>query len=268
MQWENLTAPEFEQAVQETKTCILTLGVLERHGDHLPLGTDVFNAHAIACLAATKEPAVVFPPFYFGQIYEAMCFPGTVAIKPNLLLELLLEVLDEIGRNGFEKIILYNGHGGNSHLVNFLTQCTLWKEKPYVVYAYQGVSLEKSKEWKHLCETDTFGHACEWETSITLANYPDLVQMDQIPEDMTMPLERGNHLSGSFTALSWYSKYPEHYVGDAKPSSIEKGKFIRDLVVKDFADLIKRIKEDQVMAELHDEFHHRVSKISNNSDPN
>jgi creatinine amidohydrolase len=89
MQWEHLTAPDFAKAVQATGVCVLAMGVIEKHSDHLPLGTDFLNAHRIACLAAEKEPAVVFPPWYFGQIYEARCFSGTLAIEPRLLLELI-----------------------------------------------------------------------------------------------------------------------------------------------------------------------------------
>ena len=109
MQWEQLTADEFRVAARETGVCVIALGVLEKHATHLPLGTDYLNAHRIACLAAEKEPAVVFPPFYFGQIYEALCFPGAVALKPTLLVELLQSVFDEIGRNGFAKIVVVYG---------------------------------------------------------------------------------------------------------------------------------------------------------------
>ena len=110
MQWEQLTAPDFARAVRETGVCVIDFGVLERHGDHLPLGTDCLNGHRLACLAAEKEAAVVFPLFYFGQIYEARCFPGTVALKPALLLEFVTNILDEAGRNGFRKIILLSAH--------------------------------------------------------------------------------------------------------------------------------------------------------------
>ena len=109
MQWEHLTAQEFAEAVRQTGVCIIAMGVVEKHSEHLPLGTDFLNGHKLACLAAEKEPAVVFPPFYFGQIYEARCFPGTITLKPTLLLELLLGVLDEIGRNGFGKHSLRAG---------------------------------------------------------------------------------------------------------------------------------------------------------------
>jgi creatinine amidohydrolase len=104
MQWEELTSADLAEAVKDTSVCILTMGVVEKHGEHLPLGTDYLSGHRIACLAAQKEAAVVFPSFYFGQIYEARCFPGTIAIKPNLLINLIEAVLDEIGRNGFKKL--------------------------------------------------------------------------------------------------------------------------------------------------------------------
>ena len=82
MQWEHLTATDFAAAARDTGVCILSIGVLEKHSEHLPLGTDFLNGHRVACMAAEKEPAVVFPPFYFGQIYEARCFPGTITLKP------------------------------------------------------------------------------------------------------------------------------------------------------------------------------------------
>src|SRR5512139_1925804 len=111
MQWEHLTSTEFAGAARETGVCVIAIGVIEKHSEHLPLGTDFLNGHKIASLAAEKEAAVVFPPFYFGQIYEARCFPGTLALKPTLLLEVIGAVLDEIGRNGFKKIIMLNAHG-------------------------------------------------------------------------------------------------------------------------------------------------------------
>ena len=128
--------------------CIIAFGVVEEHSEHLPLGTDFLNGHKIACLAAEREPAVVFPPFYFGQIYEARRFPGTITLKPTLLMEVIQSVLDEIGRNGFRKIILLNAHGGNTAWLAFLAQCTLWEEKPYSIYRYTGVlSEERRRAW-------------------------------------------------------------------------------------------------------------------------
>jgi creatinine amidohydrolase len=235
------------------------MGVIERHSDHLPLGTDFLNAHRIACLAAEKEPAVVFPPWYFGQIYEARCFPGTVTIRPMLLFELIQGVLDEIARNGFRKVILLNGHGGNNSLLRFLAQCSLWEEKPYSLYlptAY--LTPEREREWLAMTETDLHGHACECETSTALHNLGNLVRMDQVPEEPGMPLQRLDHLPPTYTGIWWYANYPEHYAGDARPASAEKGKVRVDLIVDTLAEYIAAVKADQAVPALENEFFHRV----------
>ncbi|HON64413.1 MAG TPA: creatininase family protein [Bacilli bacterium] len=263
MNWENLTSKEFAQAVKETGVCIVAFGVIERHGDHLPLGTDFLNGHKLATLAAQKESAVVFPPFYFGQIYEARCFPGTVTISPRLLIDLIQGVLDEIGRNGFKKIILFNAHGGNAYLLPFLAQCQLWEEKPYQVYYYQGDhNPDRIKKRNSLWETPLHGHACECETSKTLYLHRNLVKMDQIPAGTTEPLGRLNHLPSNFSGLTWYSNYPNHYVGDAQKASYEKGKQLVALEVEALVEFIKAVKADKVLPLLAKDFHERVKKLS------
>ena len=262
MQWENLTAPAFERAVAETGVCVVAMGVLERHSEHLPLGTDYLNAHKTACMAAEREPALVFPPFYFGQIYEARCFPGALTVPPRLLLELLQSVLDEIGRNGLRKIILHNGHGGNGALLPFLAQCSLWEQKPYHVYVPARLTPERKTEWDALLETPVHGHACECETSITLTNHPDLVQMDQVPEAPGDPMGRLAHMPDGFTAVNWYSNYPEHYAGDARTASADKGRKLRQLQVDTLAEYIAAVKADEVVPALTAEFFERARAVS------
>ncbi len=261
MQWENLTAADFAQAVRETGVCILALGVLERHSEHLPLGTDFLNGHRIACLAAEKEPAVVFPPFYFGQIYEARCFPGALTIRPTLLLELLQAVCDEIGRNGFGKIILSNAHGGNWHLLQFVAQCALWEEKPYALYLPKGLTPERQGRWKALLESELHGHACECETSISLANHPHLVKMDRVPAEPGAPLKRMAALPPIYTGIGWYSDYPTHYAGDARSATEEKGRALRQLEIDNLAEVIAAVKADGVVPGLQQEFFQRVGAV-------
>ena len=82
---EDLSALQFKEAVRKSsKTVILPIGVLEKHGPHMPLGTDVFTAREMALRAAEEEYAVVFPWYYFSQINEAKHQPGTIAYSPEL----------------------------------------------------------------------------------------------------------------------------------------------------------------------------------------
>jgi creatinine amidohydrolase len=263
MQWEQLTGPDFKKAVKKTGICILTTGVLEKHGEHLPLGTDYVNGHRLACLAAEKEPAVVFPPFYFGQIYEAKCFPGTITLPPRLLLELFQGVLDEIGRNGFKKVVIVNAHGGNQFLLRFLAQCSLNEQKPYTLYLYTGeFSLEKTKKWESLLETAVHGHACECETSISLANHDFMVKMNQVSKKPGWPLGRLKGVPHSFPGIWWYADYPEHYAGDARSATKEKGKALQNIQVSALAEFIKAAKADKVAPRLENEFFKRAKKVA------
>jgi creatinine amidohydrolase len=262
MQWENLTSDEFSLAVKSTGVCIIAMGVLERHGTHLPLGTDYLSGHAIACLAAEKEKAVVFPPFYFGQIYEARCFAGTVTLKPTLLLEVIQGVLDEIGRNGFKKIILYNAHGGNDQLLPFIAQCSLWEAKPYSIYLYTGeLSAERKNAWDSILETAQHGHACECETSVFMASYPDLVDLENASIEPGSALHRLEHLPGNFSGIWWYADYPNHYAGDAQRASIEKGLKLRQIKVEALAEYIKAVKADHAVPALENEFFKREKRL-------
>lgn len=262
MQWEQMTATDFANAVKATGVCILPLGVLEKHSEHLPLGTDYLVSHRVACLAAEREPAVVFPPFYYGQIYEARCFPGTFTVPPDLLLELIQSVLDEIGRNGFKKIILSNGHGGNTHLLRFLAQTQLWEHKPYTLYMpTQGLSPEAEKQWESMRATDYGGHACEEETSMVLGIHPELVKMDRVPERPARPLGRYGSLPPTHTGSWWYADYPDHYAGDARAATVEKGQFLVNAMADQLAKYIAAVKADRIVPALEDEFFHLADRL-------
>lgn len=193
MKWEDLNALDFEAAVKKCRgVCVLPLGVIEKHGSHLPLGTDLFTIRKVAILAAEREPAIVFLPYYFTQIYEAQQHPGTIAIKPKLLMELLEDVCDEISRNNLKKIILLNGHGGNCSLLPFFVQTLLHQKKDYIVYLSNTPwNIPKIQELrKKIMETKIGGHADEGETSKALAIYPHLVKMNYLPKKASVSLDR------------------------------------------------------------------------------
>src|SRR5690242_11404898 len=140
IKWEDLTAPDFVKAIQQSQgTCLLPIGILEKHGAHLPLGNDLINVRYLSEHAAGQEYAVVFPAYYFGQIFEARHQPGTVAYSASMQLNLLQETTDEMGRNGCKKIIIVNGHGGNEHFLPYFAQAQLATPHDYVVYV-QGIA--------------------------------------------------------------------------------------------------------------------------------
>jgi len=132
VRWEELTGDQFLQAVQGV--CRLPLSCIERHGHHLPTGTDMFIGREICQRVAALESAIVFPDFIFTQILEARHVPGTIAVEPELCLRLLDNVCREIARNGLKKIVIVNAHGGNDSLIHFFAQVQLASPRDYMVY--------------------------------------------------------------------------------------------------------------------------------------
>src|SRR5260221_13553482 len=169
VKWEELTAAEFRDAIQISKgACLLPFGILEKHGPHLPLGTDLLNVRHASLQAAQQEYAVVFPQYYFGQIFEAKHEPGTVAYSMELQLRLLQETTDERARNGCKKIVIVNGHGGNDHLLPFFAQAQLDRPHDYVVYVLDGERSRPGGPSKKSTGIDY--HAGENETSNTFVS--------------------------------------------------------------------------------------------------
>src|SRR5581483_6753901 len=137
VRWEELTAEDFVSAVHESGgTCMLPFGILEKHGPHLPLGTDLLDVRHAVLGATQQEYAVVFPEYYFGQIFEAKHEPGTLAYSRDIQLKLLQETTDEMARNGCKKVMIVNGHGGNESLLPYFAQTQLASRHDYVVYVF------------------------------------------------------------------------------------------------------------------------------------
>src|SRR4029453_5781147 len=87
--WEELTAPDFVKALEQAKgTCIIPFAILEKRGPAGPLGTDLINVRHGTLMAVKQEYAIVFPEYYFGQIFEARQQPGTIAYSSHVQLEL------------------------------------------------------------------------------------------------------------------------------------------------------------------------------------
>lgn len=254
---EELSAPQFVEAVDKSsKTIILPIGVFEKHGPHMPLGTDLYTAREISLRAAEKDYTVVFPWYYFSQINEARHQPGTIAYSPELIWEVLQQTLDELSRNGFKKIIIFNGHGGNSAFLNYFGMAQLSEERDYALYWFQpSYDSEVLKKAESLTQKDPYDqHAGNRETSMVKAIVPDLVHPEKAGQQSGRDLERLNDLPHVYTGIWWYASYPNHYSGDGSKANAEAGELILNSVVNQFVETIKNIKADKNVPELQEQF--------------
>jgi creatinine amidohydrolase len=256
--WEELTAPDFVQAIQQSGgTCLLPFGIIEKHGPHLPLGTDLLDVRYAALHAAEQDYAIVFPEYYFGQIFEARHQPGTVAYSRELQLQLLQETTDEMARNGCKKVVIVNGHGGNESLLPYFAQSQLAKEHDYVVYVLGLVEPPPGGPPK----TDKLDmHAGQSETSMMMISRPDLVHMDRAKQQSGTDQARQHLPENLYTGIWWYARFPNHYSGEGATGNRELGQHKMNGWIKAIADSIHGVKADNVSLQLQNEFYEQAKR--------
>ncbi|MBR6709591.1 MAG: creatininase family protein [Clostridia bacterium] len=288
MKWQYLREEEFDAAIEKTKgVCVMAVGCMEKHGQHLPLGTDTLVADAVLERASEIEEVCIFPAFAFGDVqgYHAMDpkvhrIRGSIAISADLMLQYMRELCDEIGRNGFKKIVLFNGHGGNTYFLNNLARALEHECRDYELFvymikephpsemlaeieragrdAYPDITDADIAEMQaYVAEKRTGGHACFSETAMVLGTYPELVRLDRTEaEGGGLSTHRCDHITqaGFYYPPFWFANYPNAFSGHS-PAKVTKG--IADLAVKlcveKFAAALKVIKDDTVSLELNAE---------------
>lgn len=264
MRWEELTSDRFAEAVKECDgVALVILSVVERHGHHLPLGTDTYIGREIARRATEIEPAIVFPDYIFTQIPEARHLAGTIAIDGDLMVRLLDNVCRECARNGLTKVALLNAHGGNRGLVSLFNMLQLYSPRDYVVYLINATGSGEPVQVPWQPESD--GHAGPGETSLILASRPDLVHMDRVPTDdegKARDRLRALREAGVQTGIWWYADYPTHYAGDAKFATADAGDRLLTALAMSTARAIHAIKADAEAKRLQDAFYRGSSSPS------
>src|SRR5215475_10010262 len=251
--WEELTGPDFIAAIHQAQgVCMLPFGIIEKHGPHLPLGTDLINVRYSTEHAAAQEYAVIFPAYYFGQIAEARQQPGTVSYSMHTQLDLLQETTDEMARNGCKKILIVNGHGGNESLLPYFAQSQLQTKHDYVVYVYRWNAHYPGRPPLH-SKIDM--HAGESETAHTMASRPDLVHMDRANQESGSDEARQHLPDGVYTGIWWYARFPNHYSGDGSLAAKDLGEFDMKAWSDAIANTIRAIKADNASLELQNQFY-------------
>ena len=261
MFWEQLTVDEFNESKEKTKgVCVIPLGCMEKHGNHLPLGTDVYIAREVARRAAEKEEVMIFPYYPIGVVAEVRHKQGTVAVPSQLQYDMLEAICEELSRNGYKKIILGNGHGGNSTFLRYFCQAACEYPRDYLVYFCNMYDLTKEQfdqlEAKHGPIVEG-GHADITESACMLAIAPDKVKMDRVNPEESKSMGRADWYNQHhvFTGFNWYASYPYQFAGDPTGATAEMGEDILNYNAENFVEILRKIKNDDTLPNLAEEFY-------------
>lgn len=284
MKWEYLREEEFEEAIERCGgLCVIPLGCLEKHGQHLPVGIDSIKCMALTEQAAELEEVMIFPAgMWLGEVSgnHSNIDPGAthkrgyIAINPHTLFTILEELCDEIARNGFRKILILNSHGGNIAFLNQFIRNMGYKQRDYAVmtmpvnnplvskpeYMYP-IVLERRDEFPYLTDEDMAalekfsktgtggGHADWYETALAYAYCPECVAADKFDAESGLSINRITHLQkfGINGQFFWSANYPNAYNGFAPHGCSENiGKAMAHLICTEhLAKAFKAVKEDE-----------------------
>jgi len=233
MHMENLTWDEFDGIRKKVDTLILPVGSVEAHGRHLPLGTDVFAPVEIAKRIEAKlkergKEVLIAPPIWYGHSFVLNIFPGTINVKADTLRRYVCDVMEEFAEEGFKRIILLNGHGGNYYPLVEASEEVAGKYDVEIWIINWWMDFRE--DILSICSSQ--GHAGEDETSVILAIKPELVKMDKAKGEKRTSKVR---IIKRDIALELF---PNGVNDNPKGATKEKGEAILDIVSEKIAHLI------------------------------
>lgn len=239
--FDELSTREAAQAAKDGTVVIFPVGSVEEHGDHLPLCTDSIQPEYIALEVAKKTGCLVAPPLRYGICNATRNFAGTITIEFDTFYKMVREIISELVRNGFIRIIVLSGHAGQSHMVALRlaaqdivikNDAKGVKRKPRIM-VLSDYDFAKELTPKFASEKD--GHAGTIETSRVMSIKPELIKAKGASSFPQMPrFEVVAHPELCF---------PSGVNGDPTTATPDKGQRINEHIIEQVEKLVITIKE-------------------------
>jgi creatinine amidohydrolase/Fe(II)-dependent formamide hydrolase-like protein len=244
--WGELTWPKAKQRLAKVDVALLPVGAVEQHGPHLPLDTDAFDADYLVKAVAdrcTDPKPFVLPLIAYGVSYHHDDFAGTLSVGNQALSAYVYDVGMNLARNGIKKLIIVNGHGGNSPALHYAAQMV---NRDARIFTCVETGETSDTDVEGMIETHNDAHAGEIETSTSLALRPELVDMSAakpfVPRFQTQYLDYSHQRS-----VGWYARTAKisrnGVLGDPTRASRAKGERIWEIMIARLADFVEHVKE-------------------------
>jgi creatinine amidohydrolase len=249
MTWE-----EARDAAGTSSVAILPVGAIEAHGPHLPLETDVIIAQAMARSGAARLAArglrvAILPPLAYTAAGFAQRFAGTFSLRPETVTATVLDIAANLGRHGFGVLAIANAHLDPAHLASLDAAVSAIRRDLELAAAFPNLAV---KPWA-LRLSDEFKsgacHAGQFETSIVLAERPELVRQATMkalpanPASLSRAIREGKQTFEDAGGPLAYFGYPSQATPEEGRATIEVLGAILDDAVQ--AELGARTEQSQ-----------------------
>lgn len=242
---KNMTWQEFEKRKEDL--VIIPIGATEQHGPHLPLCVDSVLAEEFSLQIAQKVHGIVAPAIVYGYKSKPFSgggplFPGTIDLNGNTLQKLIQDIIDELVRDGFHKILLFSAHFENEpFLVEAMDLCSkIYKDKVKLLLMnwWDPISNELINQIFDKVPFPGWAleHAAVTETSLMMYFAPELVREEKIKDKENIipefcyqyPVDKNSIPSDGVLATAF-------------SSTKEKGKMIAENVVKNIVEYLETV---------------------------
>ena len=215
-----LTWKQVDALPRESTLLVLPTAAIEQHGRHLPLATDTLINNLLLGKAletiSADLPVYALPPICYGKSNEHLGYPGTLSVSANTFMAIIRDIGASIAAGGFQKLVLYNSHGGNTSLVDVMAR-DLRAEfglRTFSLFGSPGATFDGVSQQER-----TYGfHAGEIETAFLLYGTPDLVHSDQYTSNYIARVDQPELLKpeGSSANFAWLTRdiAPSGVMGD------------------------------------------------------
>jgi creatinine amidohydrolase len=230
---EEMSWPEIEAGLKQTRTVILPVGATEEHGPHLPTITDTIQAMEVARAVADRKNVFLAPPLHYGVCRSTRGFPGTITVSHDALRAFVKDLLVSFTDSGFANVMILTGHAGGQHMAALEEACQMAVEERD--FRVSLVSLFDFIDASAV-QTPHDGHAGEMETSLMMVIRKDLVKgkpnehFPKRPRFLIMKSVR--HLMGNGV------------MGNPEPATPEKGKAFFDMAVNGVTGALEELESD------------------------
>ncbi len=201
-------------------TAIIAVGSIEQHGDHLPVGTDYYIADAFAKRLGDSMNAFRLPCLPISTCREHMGMKGSVWMDPDIFYRMMISICSSLKEQGFRRIIIIQGHGGIFVMTPVVRELNATNNPALMVCKAEPYAFTEDFINEGIMESDNNLHAGEFETSIMLYLYPELVKSEKIV-DFIPSISRPYLNYGSLLCAS-----PAGVWGKPSLGSREKGELI------------------------------------------
>ncbi len=231
MKFFEMTWPELRQVDRARTLVLMPIAACEQHSRHLPTFTDTILCGAVAegVEREMSDRVLLLPVLWLGASDHHLPFGATLTASLDTHITMLCEILTPILNEGFPRVMILNGHGGNIDTLHV----ALRRLQP----KFRGALLTGASYWElaereiaALCDgpRKSVGHACEVETAMVMHLRPELVRTSEIKDDVeTVP----DALRGLFVAKDIAQRTDHGAVGYPEAATPEKGRRLLGAIV-------------------------------------